>query len=182
MEEKWVRINDFDNYEISNYGRLKSYAKSKDGKITTGVKDKKGYLVVRLYNNNYKKGKDFKVHRLVAMAFLDNPDNLPEVNHKDEDKTNNCVDNLEWCDTKYNVNYGTRTERAAESNRCCVTTSKKIYSDDCHGHIISYDSIGEAERVTGLSHANIVRTLKGRTKTCGGYRWYYENSQITNND
>jgi hypothetical protein len=67
-------------------------------------------LQVSLTKN--KIAKKHKVHRLVAIAFIDNPDNLPQVNHKDENKTNNSVENLEWCDAKYNINYGTRTERA----------------------------------------------------------------------
>lgn len=178
MEEIWVKIKDYNGkYEISNFGRLRSYAQSKSGKITTGSKDKKGYLVVRLYDNS-NHSKDYKVHRLVAEAFLPNPENLPQVNHKDENKENNCVDNLEWCTNEYNHNYGTRNQRAGKSNQCHESTSEKIYSVDQNGNIEFFDSIGEAERVTGLSHANIVRTLKGRSKTCGKRKWYYNNESM----
>ena len=182
MEEIWKQIDGFDGrYEISNYGRLKSYAQNKSGKISTGSPQRKGYLAVTLYDGNGKR-QTYKIHRLVAEAFIFNPNNLPQVNHKDEDKNNNCVDNLEWCDNDYNNHYGTRTQRAAVSNRCCDTTSVKIYSVDKNGNIEYFDSIGEAERITGLNHSNIVRTLKGRTKTCGGREWYYVDSQITFND
>ena len=74
----------------------------------------------------------------------------------------------------YNANYGTKSTRAAESNKCCLTTSKKIFSIDNDGNIEYYDSIGEAERKTGLSHSNIVRTLKGRSHTCGDRKWFYQ--------
>lgn len=183
MKEIWKKIEGYKGrYEISNLGRIKSYAQDNiNGKIKYGNLDKKGYKVIYLYDNSHN-GKWHKVHRLVAKTFIPNPDNLPQVNHKDEDKTNNCVDNLEWCNNYYNNHYGTRSKRAAISNRCCKTTSKSVYSVDKNGNIKYYNSIGEAERITGLNHGNIVRTLKGKTKRCGGYEWHYTNSQITNND
>ena len=176
MEEIWKPISGYEGkYEISNLGRIKSYAqKNRAGRITEGYEDKKGYRNIYLYKKP-QCGKWHKIHRLVAMTFIPNPDNLPQVNHKDENKSNNCVDNLEWCDNNYNNHYGTRAQRAAESNKNCPTTSKKVYSVDADGHIEHYVSIGEAERITGLYHGNIVRTLKGRTPRCGGLKWYYEN-------
>lgn len=172
--EIWKQIEGYNGkYEISSYGRVKSYAQDTiNGKIKTGNRTKKGYLSILLYGENGEK-KWYPIHRLVAQAFIPNPNNYSQVNHIDENKENNHVENLEWCDCNYNVNYGTRTQRATIANECCPTTSLKIYSIDNNGNIEYFDSIGEAERKTGLNHSNIVRTLKGRTHTCGGRQWYY---------
>ena len=174
MEEIWIDIDGYNGrYKISNLGRVKSYAQDRvNGKIKIGNKTKKGYLKILLYDGNGN-SHWYPIHRLVACAFIDNPHNLPQVNHKDENKENNCVDNLEWCTNEYNHSYGTRNKRAGESNRCCLTTSKRVCSIDENGHIEYFDSIGEAERMTGNSHCNIVRALKGRRPYCGHRRWYY---------
>ena len=174
MEEVWKEICGYNGrYEISSIGRIKSFAQDRcNGKIKTGNLTKKGYLSVLLYDG-YGGSKWFPIHRLVANAFIENPLNLPQVNHKDENKTNNRVDNLEWCTNEYNINYGTRSARAAEHNRCCATTSRKVYSVAEDGTIEFYESIGDAERKTGYSHSNIVRTLRGRTSRCGNREWFY---------
>lgn len=174
MIEMWKEIDGYDGrYQISNYGRIKSFAQDrKNGKVKMGNKTAKGYLSYLLYDGNGNKNW-IPVHRLVAHAFVENPNGYQQVNHKDEDKANNRADNLEWCTAEYNTRYGTRTERAARSNRCCKSTSFKVASVDADGNITIYDSIGEAERLTGCSHANIVRTLKGRSHTCGGRKWKY---------
>ena len=93
----------YPNYAVSNYGTVINI--KRDKVLKPGVAG--GYLRVVLCNNG--KMRNHLIHRLVALAFISNPDNLPEVNHKDENKTNNCVWNLEWCTKKYNNNYGTRT-------------------------------------------------------------------------
>lgn len=119
LTEEWRGIEGYEGmYQVSNLGRVKSLARviiRSDGKPNP-VNEKilkhgitKGYCSVVLCKDGKKKM--YKVHRLVAMAFLSNPHNLPEVNHKDENKKNNCVDNLEWCTPKYNTNYGTCSER-----------------------------------------------------------------------
>lgn len=174
MEEIWKPIEGYDGrYEISTLGRIKSYVQdTKNGKIKIGNVGKKGYLSYLLYDSNGNK-KWYKMHRLVAEAFIDNPDNLPQVNHKDEDKQNNCVDNLEWCTNKYNSTYGTKLDRVAQANRCCPTTSKKVYSVDEDGNIEYFDSIGDAGRRTGNHHANIVSVLKGKRNHCGNRKWFY---------
>ena len=124
MTEEWRPIVGYEGlYEVSNTGQVKSfdrYVKYSNGrihlhkgKVLSPIKDRDGYLQVNLcYSGRIN---SIKVHRLVAQAFIPNPDNLPQVNHKDENKTNNCVENLEWCDSKYNNNYGTRKDKVRET-------------------------------------------------------------------
>ena len=107
MEEMWRDINGFDGrYQVSNKGRVRSFARKsyKEARILKQSYEKDGYYIVGLhYSEKGIKGRTGRVHRLVAEAFIPNPNNLKEINHKDEDKTNNNVDNLEWCTTKYNL-------------------------------------------------------------------------------
>ena len=102
--EVWATIDGFDGYYISNLGRVKSSKWDKEVLIKQSVSEK-GYMQVKINQ------KTFRVHRLVAKAFIENPCAYDEINHKDEDKTNNMANNLEWCDRKYNMNYGTWKER-----------------------------------------------------------------------
>lgn len=111
MEEIWKEIQDYPGYKVSNLGRVMN----KHGRIMKPSNHKQGYKLIGLKKD--KKLYCRQVHRLVALAFIPNPDNLPQVNHKDECKTNNCVDNLEWCDAKYNINYGTGIQRHAASHK-----------------------------------------------------------------
>lgn len=125
-EEIWKDIKGYEGiYQVSNLGRVKSlprFHKTKNGyyskvKILTPIKNDRGYLLVGL-SKEWKKQKIF-VHRLVAEAFIPNPNNLPQVNHINEfEKDNNCVENLEWCSCKYNCNYGTRNSRI-RGNKIC---------------------------------------------------------------
>lgn len=111
MMEEWKKIPGYEGlYEVSNMGNVRNVRRNKLLRLS---KTNNRYIRVSLCKNGIKTG--LTVHRLVAEAFLPNPDNLPEVNHKDEDKTNNRVENLEWCDHKYNMNYGTRNIRAKET-------------------------------------------------------------------
>ena len=124
--EEWRAVPGYEGlYMVSNIGNVKSLIKNK---IIKYFINKKGYRLVSLSKNGIIK--KFSVHRLVAQAFIPNPDNLPQVNHKDEDKTNNNVDNLEWCDAKYNNNYGTANIRRSETlikNRYCTGLSEEEY-------------------------------------------------------
>lgn len=113
MTEIWKDIKGYEGiYQVSSRGKVRSFHFGKNIKILR-FSIRGGYANVILYKN--KKRKTFSVHRLVAEAFIDNPNDLPEVNHKDEDKLNNQVENLEWCTPKYNSNYGTRNKRIKET-------------------------------------------------------------------
>lgn len=119
MEEKWLDIKDYEGlYQISNLGKVKSLEKkagfsNRKERILKQHLDKDGYVKVYLCKNN--KVKFLSIHRLIAEAFIPNPNNLPQINHKDENKANNKIENLEWCTCKYNINYGTRTKRQKET-------------------------------------------------------------------
>ena len=114
IKEVWRDIPNYEGlYQISNYGRVQSFERNgTKGGILKSAKTKLGYMRVNLCKNNLHKS--FSVHRLVALVFIPNPDNLPCVNHKDENKENNHVENLEFCSYIYNVNYGSRNERASK--------------------------------------------------------------------
>ena len=114
--EFWADVKGYEGlYQVSNLGHVKSlnYNHGKKHKIMVGGIDRYGYRYYTLSKN--KKTQNFWGHRLVAMAFIPNPENLPQINHKDENKQNNTMSNLEWCNSKYNSNYGTRNKKISES-------------------------------------------------------------------
>ena len=118
MKEIWKDISGYEGlYQVSNLGDVRSlnYRRNGELKLLKQATNKQGYKQISLYKNG--KIKTYKVHRLVAIAFIPNPNNLPVVNHKDENPSNNNVNNLEWCTVAYNNTYGTRTKRASESIR-----------------------------------------------------------------
>lgn len=108
-------------------------------------------------------------HRVVAQAFIPNPNQWPEVNHKDENITNNSVDNLEWCTSKYNANFGHRNEKCYPYKQC-----KRVRQYSLSGEFIKeWGCMGDAGRSTGITATQIARVCKGRQKQSGGYRWEY---------
>ena len=173
MKEEWRDIKGYEGkYQVSNLGRVKSLNYNRTGKenILSSTPDKGGYLIVNLYKKGKRRG--FSVHKLVALHFIPNLNNFSEVNHKDENKSNNCVENLEWCDRKYNVNYGTRNKRDSEKKKGknkgsnhgrarkvqCITTGKV------------FDCIQEAGRYYLLSDSgtrNITYCCQGKRKSAG---------------
>lgn len=130
MKEIFKAIGHDNRYSISNYGSVKN---NKTGRILRLSKNQCGYQTVVLLHNGKPKG--YCVHRLVANAFIPNPNNYPVVNHKDEDKTNNRVDNLEWCTQKYNVNYGNSINKMVESRRRTMTSSSYIAKQEAEMYI-----------------------------------------------
>jgi len=188
MEEIWKEIPGYDGrYSASSEGRIRSNdwviawrgtTKLVKGRILKPARDQKGYLYVGLTNSDGIM-KCIKVHRLVALTFIPNPDKLPEINHKNEDKTNNSIwvnpdgtvdperCNLEWCTSGYNHNYGSRNERARNNVKRPVLQ----YSID--GEFIrEWDSAKDAGiALGGAGNAAIINCCSGRIKTAYGYVW-----------
>ena len=174
-KEEWKAIQGYEGiYEVSNFGNVRSLPRYKrgnfdskvfiEGKTIKQVKNNRGYYIVQLSKNN--KVKNFSVHRLVAEAFIPNPNNFPQVNHKDEDKSNNRVSNLEWMTLKRNINYGTRNKRMA------LTKGKNVKAFDDDGNFIMwFCSMTVAEKITGINQGDISRCTLGKTKHAGGYVW-----------
>lgn len=173
MNEIWKTIDDYPDYMVSNMGRVKSLGndKTRKEKILKGGKDKYGYLFVKLWKEG--KHKMFRIHRLVATAFIDNPNNLPQVNHIDEDKSNNRVDNLEFCTAEYNLNYGTHNEKIAKSLSIPILQFSKTGD-----FIKKWDSTMQVERELGINQSSITKCCKGKRKTANGYIWYYHYKSI----
>lgn len=184
MKEVWKKLEKYPRYEVSNMGRIKATCirGKKVDKILKQNLKKSGYLHVVLYEG----GEHYyrSMHRLIAQTFIPNLNNLPEVNHKDGNKTNNCVENLEWCDRSYNVNHayvtGLKHGLRGKNNPC----SKKIVQLDLEGNLIKiWDSSMDIERTLkdiNLNQACVIACclgIAGKKKriTHKGYKWrYYE--------
>lgn len=180
MEEIWKDVKGYEGlYQVSNLGNVKSLDKYVNGRnskrlvkgrILSLFDDKDGYKLVNLYKN--KKIKQFRVHILVAQAFIPNPNNLPQVNHKNEIKSDNFATNLEWITLIDNCNYGTRNEKIR----------KKVNQYDIQGkYIKTWDSIIQVERELNIFHSRIIEVCRGKRKQIGGYIWKYA-SEVINND
>lgn len=185
MKEEWKQCVGFEPfYEVSNTGRVRSIAVwsdkyqriikrpvSKEKRIET---TKDGYKRVLLCY--YGKHHHCAVHRLVAQAFIPNPDKLPCINHKDETPSNNNVENLEWCSYKYNSNYGTLPQRISRRMITNHPKMKTVYQYELDGTFITaYPSANEASRSIGTVCGDMItRACRGKAKTAGGYRWSYE--------
>lgn len=169
--EVWKNIEGFPNYKISNLGNIKSFTRKKFGNNLVPQPMRKGYLQVLLY----KDGKPYprKVHRLVAIAFIPNDNNLPQVNHIDGDKTNNCIDNLEWCDNSYNQIHAYKN--GLEKPR--FQSKVKQYSLD--GIFIKqFEYIKDAAKELNIDDSSISACCRKKRKTAGGYIWKYANDNI----
>lgn len=175
MTETWKAIAGYEGlYEVSDLGRVKSlnYNRTRMEKILKLGQNHKGYLQVSLCKDGHEK--TVKVHRLVAEAFIQNPNNLDTVNHKDEDKTNNIVSNLEWMSNADNNNYGTRNKRIAEANINNPNRSKQVNQLNKQGNLLAtFPSGQEAERQTGIHRGHISECCLGKRKLAGGFIWRY---------
>lgn len=195
MEEVWKDIPGYEGYyQVSSLGRVKRLPRHKatdKRKTHNNIRNPRvadnGYLRVNLSKDNVTKW--YSIHRLVAITFIPNPNNLPIINHKDENKQNNRVENIEWCTYSYNNNYGTAIERqrktrAANPNDKRIRkmvgekNSKAICQYSLNGELIAiYKSLTEASAITGVHITTIVRQCKGRSgntnRTLRTYRFEY---------
>lgn len=179
-KDDMVQIEGFPNYYITRDGRVWSERRQiflKD--CDAGVGHGKRYRKVSLCNNGHIE--NCTIHRLVAKAFIPNPDNLPQVNHKDENPSNNHVDNLEWCTNAYNNAYGTKGARtsAAQMNR--KDHSKPVIQYTLDGeYVAEYPSCKEAWRQTGISRSHIGDCCNHYRNqyTCEGYRWEWKEKDV----
>ena len=167
--EIWKDISGFDgDYKISSFGRVWSKNKSKDEGILKPGREHSGYLRVMLYRD----GKIVAcplVHRLVAEGFIPNPDRKPQVNHIDEDKANNTVENLEWMTAKENANFGTRNQRAG------LKHSKQILQYSLAGEFLrEWPSAHEVERQLGFFQSGISNCCLGKYRQAYGFLWRYK--------
>ena len=190
--EIWKRINGFENYMVSDHGNVKSIKRLaphpkarervalKREHLLKPFLNRKGYPMVKLYHDN--KRKTVAIHRLVANAFIENPQFLPQVNHKDENKQNNNVNNLEWCTNDYNIHYGTAIKRKSESIRNSEAHKqyskrrcKRVEQIDMNGNIIKeWPCAQHASESLHIHHSQIIGVCKGKGFSAGGYRWKYK--------
>jgi len=177
LKEIWKEIEDCTEYEVSNFGRVRSVERTVLDSLgrkriikSTILKPfiSKGYAIVTLSKNNTKK--HYPIHRLVATAFLPNKENFPIINHKDENKQNNQVENLEWCTIKYNMNYGECRNKTIKG-----IIKSVIQLDINNNYIRTFSSATEAQKELGIKQNSICLCCKGKYKTAGGYKWKYNN-------
>lgn len=177
--EIWRPVKGYEGlYEVSNKGRIRSLdriAIFKDGRsrkyygkvLEIKTVNNSGYLTVGLHNNG--KQKTLLVHRVVAEAFIDNPNRYPEVNHIDQDKLNNRIENLEWCTHIKNVNHGDEIERGAAKQR------RNFRQLDMDGNLIRvWSGFKKMERETGFQRKSVYDCCIGKRDSYKGFRWEYE--------
>lgn len=188
--EIWKDIEGYEGlYQVSNLGRIKSFKTSKP-KIMKNQSDNRGYLQIGLIKD--KKRKNFKIHRLVAEAFIENEFKKPQINHINEDKTDNRAINLEWVNQSENINYGScqirrrlkiigkKKKNSTEIARKMIETkiknntlNNKRIPVKCLDENIKFNSTKEAAEYFGIRASEITACCRGKRKSCGGHRWEY---------
>lgn len=176
MCEMWAKIGGFNGeYEISSYGRVRSY-KIEHNRYHTGVqkrphllktrKDKRGYIHIFLNKNG--KCVNYLIHRLVAQAFLPNPNNYPQVNHKDENKSNNKVENLEWCTKKYNLHYSNVCQKMVTAAKIKRQKVVLMYDEE-NRFLREFESATIAAKYIGDYQQNVSACCYGKIKKVKGF-------------
>lgn len=173
----WKDVVGFEgSYKVSDTGLVYSFFAKR---LKATKKNNRGYVQISLH----KEGKEhmWLLHRVVAMAFIPNPSNHPQINHIDEDKDNNHVNNLEWCTNKHNRHHGTGYARSVEGHdykRMGFNNGKPVTMFSlCGKEIASFPSVVAAQRETGISESNIRQSCYGKRRTAGGYSWKYCDSE-----
>lgn len=173
--EVWKDVVGFEGlYQVSNEGKVYSFKTRKILRPCCNTY-RNGYMCLILRKNGKSYG--CRMHRLVAEAFIPNPNKLPEVNHKDENTANNRASNLEWCTQKYNNNYGTKLIRQSKHTNYSLIaskTSKKVCQVGLDGKTIkTWDSANQLKRLFGFDNSHIAKCCRGIEKTAYGFRWKY---------
>ena len=174
MVEQWRPIDGYEGYYlVSSMGRVIALPNShhKAPLLMKLKPERCGYLKIGLSMNN--KQKFLLVHRLVAKAFIPNPNDYPFINHIDENKKNNCVENLEWCTAKMNVNHGTARARTCAKQKNNVHPCPVVQKTLDGVEVARYASCSDIPRLTKFRRTGVVECLRGRIQTAYGYKWEY---------
>lgn len=183
MQEVWNKIYSWDDYEISTYGRIRSFKGRSQPKMLKQAYSERGYSSVSLCVLSVKTM--FRIHRLVAETFIQNPENKSEVNHIDGNPKNNNVENLEWCTPSENMKHSyhvlgnTNVPSRTGTKGVLCPNSKKVIQSDLNGNFVkSWDSMMDVYRETGIHFAGISNACIGKAKTAGGFKWQFEEKGV----